>query len=77
MKKYNRVIALLAATTMTASLMAGCGKSEAPAQTTDTPAQTTESTDTTAAETTETTETAEATEAPSDLPSGSAVLCSV
>ena len=69
MKKYNRVIALLAATTMTASLMAGCGKSEAPAQTTDTPAQTTESTDTTAAETTETTETAEATEAPSDLPS--------
>ena len=38
MKKYNRVIALLAATTMTASLMAGCGKSEAPAQTTDTPA---------------------------------------
>ena len=60
MKKYNRVIALLAATTMTASMMAGCGKTEAPAQT-DTTAQTSESTETTA-ETTETTETAEATE---------------
>ncbi|MCR5558583.1 MAG: peptide ABC transporter substrate-binding protein, partial [Butyrivibrio sp.] len=68
MKKYNRVIALLAATTMTASLMAGCGKTEAPAQTTDTPAQTTESTET-ATETTETTETAEAPEVDENLPS--------
>ena len=64
MKKYNRVIALLAATSMTATLMAGCGKTETPAQT-DTPAQTTEAATTEAAAT-------EATEAPaedSDLPS--------
>jgi ABC-type oligopeptide transport system substrate-binding subunit len=73
MKKYNRVIALLAATSMTATLMAGCGKTEAPAQTTETPAQTTESaaTETPAAETTETTETAEAAteEVDANLPS--------
>ena len=47
---------------MTATLMAGCGKTEAPAQNTDTPAQTTEAaTETPAAETTtEATETTEA-----------------
>ena len=31
MKKYNRVIALLAATSMSASLMAGCGNTATPA----------------------------------------------
>ena len=65
MKKYNRVIALLAATSMTATLMAGCGKTEAPAQT-DTPAQTTETTE---AATTETTEAAATEEADANLPS--------
>ncbi len=70
MKKYNRVIALLAATTMTASLMAGCGSTE---PTTEAPAQTetTEAAQTTETTATETTETAEATEetADSNLPS--------
>jgi ABC-type oligopeptide transport system substrate-binding subunit len=66
MKKYNRVIALLAATSMTATLMAGCGKTEAPAQTTDTPAQATETT--TEAAATEATE-APAEEVEEDLPS--------
>lgn len=65
MKKYNRVIALLAATSMTATLMAGCGKTEAPAQT-DTPAQTTETTEAAA---TETTEAAATEEADANLPS--------
>ena len=66
MKKYNRVIALLAATSMTASLMAGCGNTEAPAQT-DTPAeQTSESTETAATEATEAP--VETAEADSDLP---------
>ena len=59
MKKYNRVIALLAATSMTATLMAGCGQTSTPAQT-DTPAQTEEPAATEA--TTEAAETAEATE---------------
>ena len=63
MKKYNRVIALLAATSMSASLMAGCGNTATPAtESTDSAQQTetatTQSSDTTAAETTaaETTE---------------------
>ena len=58
MKKYNRVIALLAATSMSASLMAGCGNTATPAtESTDSAQQTetatTQSSDTTAAETTE------------------------
>ena len=66
MKKYNRVIALLAATSMSASLLAGCTQGQAPAQT-DTPAaQTSESTDTAATEATEAP--AETAEADSDLP---------
>ncbi|MBP3199252.1 MAG: peptide ABC transporter substrate-binding protein [Butyrivibrio sp.] len=59
MKKYNRVIALLAATSMSASLMAGCGNTATPAtESTDSAQQTetatTQSSDTTAAETTAT-----------------------
>ncbi|MBR4667790.1 MAG: peptide ABC transporter substrate-binding protein [Butyrivibrio sp.] len=62
MKKYNRVIALLAATSMTATLMAGCGKTSTPAETTETTAAETTETTTTEAPAAETTETAEATE---------------